>query len=108
MADGGATVAARHDRSGHCNGHVHPVGASIGGAVGHRGDLHVVAPFPGGVLDRHFPRLAPRRGSTIIVQGKAAEGAALGTSPPPISLFSKLCWPGQHNFEKREVFILRI
>ncbi len=54
-------------------------------------------------------RLAPRRGSTIIAQGKAAEAAALGTSPPPpISLFSKLCWPSQHNFEKREVFILRI
>ncbi len=51
-------------------------------------------------------RLAPRMGSTIIAQGKAA---ALGTWPPsPISLFSKLCWLGQHNFEKREVFILRI
>ena len=48
-----------------------------------------------------------QRGGMIIAQGKAAEAAALGKlAPPPISLFSKLCWPGQHNFEKREVFIL--
>jgi len=49
----------------------------------------------------------PRQGRQIIAQDQAAEAAVLGKPPPPpISLFSKLCWPGQHNLEKRELFIL--
>ena len=51
----------------------------------------------------------PRQGRQIIAQDKAAEAAVLGKPlPPSISLFSKLGWPGQPNFEKRDVFIVAL
>src|SRR6267378_3776621 len=43
------------------------------------------------------------KGQLIPAQGNPAEtGAALVSPKMNTSLFSKLCWPSQHNFEKRE------
>jgi hypothetical protein len=65
-----------------------------------------MAPLP---KARWFAFPAPRRGSKILAQGKAAAAAALGKEPPhPCSLFpSGFARPWRANPEgKREEFIL--
>jgi len=55
------------------------------------------------ICERSEPNRSPRR-TTGNSPYKGKRSAALGQSlKMNTSLFSKLCWPCQHNFEKREI-----